>query len=149
MSSGSGGAQGVLDEPSPETLRTVYQEISDCVLLRRRGEAIETRLNLQDGALSQFADRPRGRLRGLADEIGAGWIIYNAVMAAWLFVACYGLLGIGGVLGMRRNIWVAPPAAALACVFVGVVALSLRKGSAKAPTARESVQKRNSSSNEG
>ena len=31
--------------------------------------------------------RDPGKLRGLADELGAGWIVYTAVLTSWLYVA--------------------------------------------------------------
>jgi hypothetical protein len=63
--------------------------VKDCVLLRGRAKKLETAMNIPP-KMSQFADRQRGDLGGLVDEIGAGWIIYPAVMAAWAFVATHG-----------------------------------------------------------
>jgi hypothetical protein len=59
--------------------------IQDCVLLRKRAERLEKRLGIQPGE-SQFR-RSAPRFFGLADEVGAGWIVYTAVLAAWLYVA--------------------------------------------------------------
>jgi hypothetical protein len=63
--------------------------VQDCVELRARAEALEHAMHIPDGA-SQFAGRDRGHLGGLVDEIGAGWVVYPAVMAAWAYVATYG-----------------------------------------------------------
>src|SRR5689334_6833492 len=54
--------------------------IEDCVLLRRRACEIERMLGvgIETG---QFGGRGPGKY-GFVDEIGAGWIVYNAVMAA-------------------------------------------------------------------
>src|SRR3954447_25488653 len=62
--------------------------IEDCILLRTRAQHIEAAhdlLALPEEA-SQFRGRGRGHLNGLVDEIGAGLIVYPAVMAAWLYV---------------------------------------------------------------
>jgi hypothetical protein len=59
--------------------------IEDCVKLRRHAEAIEHELGIREGE-SHF-HRKRGKLGGLADEIGAGWIVYTAVLISWLYVA--------------------------------------------------------------
>jgi hypothetical protein len=61
--------------------------IEDCVLLRARAEYMERHwLHVPDGC-GHYNDRVRGRLHGLVSEIGAGWVIYTAVMASWLYVA--------------------------------------------------------------
>jgi hypothetical protein len=61
--------------------------IEDCVLLRDRA-AYMARVWLEvPVAGSHYRDRKAGRLGGLVSEIGAGWVIYSAVMAAWLYVA--------------------------------------------------------------
>jgi hypothetical protein len=59
--------------------------IEDCVTLRTRAETIEEELGLPPEE-SHFR-RPKGRLRGFADEVGAGWIVYTAVLISWLYVA--------------------------------------------------------------
>jgi hypothetical protein len=75
--------------------------IQDCILLRRRGEKIEERLEL-DPRHSHFRQWPPAALRGLVNEIGAGWVIYTAVMTSWLYVAGSGINawddGRGGIL---------------------------------------------------
>jgi hypothetical protein len=63
--------------------------IEDCSVLRRRGEAIEMALGVQEPA-SQFR-RWYGGKRNVVDEIGAAWIVYVAVLAAWAFVVGAGV----------------------------------------------------------
>jgi hypothetical protein len=96
--------------------------IDDCVLLRRRAGEIERLLEVGI-EIGQFAGRGPGKF-GFVDEIGAGWIVYNAVMAAWLFVAGYGVVGTGGLLGHGANTWVAPFGGVLCGVFVCVLLAS-------------------------
>lgn len=61
--------------------------IEDCVLLRARAEYMERHwLGVPDHC-GHYNNRPDGRLRGLVSEIGAGWVIYTAVMGSWLYVA--------------------------------------------------------------
>jgi hypothetical protein len=63
--------------------------IEDCVMLRRRADNIERHWQVPERA-GHFIDRDPGRLGGLISEIGAGWVIYVAVMAGWLYVAGFG-----------------------------------------------------------
>jgi predicted ester cyclase len=60
--------------------------MSECLLLRERGAALECRLRLSPD-VARFRNNP-SRFVG---PQGAGPIVYLAVMAAWLFVALYGL----------------------------------------------------------
>jgi hypothetical protein len=91
--------------------------IEDCVTLRRRAEEIEGQLAIPT-VESHFC-RPRGKLGGLADEIGAGWIVYTAVLISWLYVAGTGF-DLDGRLGWHGWPWVL----AILYVFVLVLALS-------------------------
>jgi hypothetical protein len=59
--------------------------IEDCVMLRRRATKLEEELRIPPGA-GHFG-QGRGKLWGLADELGAGWIVYTAVLLSWLYVA--------------------------------------------------------------
>jgi hypothetical protein len=61
--------------------------IQDCVELRKRAGKIEAKLGLERGDLSPFRDWPKPRLLGLADEVGASWIVYTAVLSSWLYLA--------------------------------------------------------------
>jgi hypothetical protein len=62
--------------------------VQDCVLLRGRAAALEEKMDIPV-EMSQFRGRKRGMLGGLVDEIGAGLVVYPAVMAAWAFVATH------------------------------------------------------------
>jgi hypothetical protein len=68
--------------------------IEDCTALRRRAWNMEQRLGIPKD-LSQFGDWPGGK-RNLADEIGAAWIVYPAVLASWVFVAGAGFMSLTG-----------------------------------------------------
>jgi hypothetical protein len=114
--------------------------IQDCVLLRGRAAALEETLAIAVAG-SQFRDRPEAQLRGLANEVGAGWIVYTAVMTAWLFIAATGLFAFGGVLEAKRNLWLAPVAAVLACAYVLVLALSPPGRSLRAKGKRQAKSK--------
>ena len=61
--------------------------IEDCVLLRDRAAFIERVWFKVPTAGGHYSGRRPGRLGGMVSEIGAGWIIYSAVMASWLYVA--------------------------------------------------------------
>jgi hypothetical protein len=61
--------------------------IEDCVLLRDRADYMERVWLEVPTAGGHYRDRKPGRLGGVVSEIGVGWIIYSAVMAAWLYVA--------------------------------------------------------------
>jgi hypothetical protein len=65
--------------------------IEDCVSLRTRVLQLEKDLGIPID-VSRFGPHQRGapRGKGLADEIGAAWIVYPAVMTAWAYVAAYG-----------------------------------------------------------
>ena len=95
--------------------------IEDCILLRARAQHIEAAhvlLALPEEA-SQFRGRGRGHLDGLVDEIGAGLIVYPAVMAAWLFVAGRG----ASIDGQLPELW----APALALLYPVVVSVAWRR----------------------
>jgi hypothetical protein len=95
--------------------------IEDCILLRARAQHIEAAhdlLALPEEA-SQFRGRGRGHLNGLVDEIGAGLIVYPAVMAAWLYVAGRG----ANLDGHLSELW----ALALAPLYLGVVCVAWRR----------------------
>jgi hypothetical protein len=69
--------------------------IEDCTMLRSRAKSIEEQLGVPVDQ-TQFGSWPAGKL-GLVDEIGAGWIIYLAVLASWTYVAGTGFdKGSGG-----------------------------------------------------
>ena len=95
--------------------------IQDCTFLRKRAGAIEQQLKMHV-ATTQFNSRPAARFWGFADEIGAGWIVYGAVIAAWLFVAGYGVFGEGGLCGARRPGGLVAVGAAATLVFILMVA---------------------------
>jgi hypothetical protein len=61
--------------------------IEDCVLLRARAQYMERHWLQVPDRCGHYNDRVPGRLHGLVSEIGAGWVIYTAVMASWLYVA--------------------------------------------------------------
>jgi hypothetical protein len=61
--------------------------IQDCVELRKRASNIEARLSMRAENESLFRNPPKPRLLGLADEVGAGWIVYSTVLASWLYLA--------------------------------------------------------------
>ena len=61
--------------------------IQDCIELRRRSQEIEAALDVEREELSLFRDWPSPRVLRLADEVGAGWIVYTAVLASWLYLA--------------------------------------------------------------
>jgi hypothetical protein len=90
--------------------------IEDCVTLRKRAEGIEEQLGIPREE-SHFR-RPPGKLRGLADEIGAGWIVYTAILTSWLYVA-----GRGFDFN-RRLEWHAWPWL-LALLYLGVLCLAM------------------------
>jgi predicted ester cyclase len=60
--------------------------MKECLLLRERGENLERRLGLGPNVAQFQNNRP-----GFVGPQGAGPIVYFAVVAAWLFVAVYGL----------------------------------------------------------
>jgi hypothetical protein len=70
--------------------------IEDCVTLRKRAEEIEEQLHIPPEE-SHFR-RDRGKLGGLADEVGAGWIVYTAILLSWLYVA-------GAGFNVGKYIW--------------------------------------------
>jgi hypothetical protein len=90
--------------------------IEDCVTLRKRAEDIEVRLGISRRE-SHFR-RPPGKLWGLADEIGAGWIVYAAVLTSWLYVAGRGF-DLNRRLGWHGWPWL------LALLYLGVLWLAL------------------------
>ena len=61
--------------------------IEDCVMLRARAEFMEDRWLHVAPAGGHYRCRIPGRLHGLVSELGAGWIVYTAVMTSWLYVA--------------------------------------------------------------
>lgn len=61
---------------------------------KERAQNIERRLGIPED-VSQFGGWPGGK-RNLADEIGAAWIVYTAVLASWIFVAGAGLASLTG-----------------------------------------------------
>jgi hypothetical protein len=65
--------------------------IEDCTMLRERAKMMEKRLGVPADE-SQFGAWGPGK-RGLVDEIGAGWIVYTAVMFSWAGLTVYGFLG--------------------------------------------------------
>jgi hypothetical protein len=60
--------------------------MNECLVLRERGAALERRLGVRP-AVARFQDNRSG----FVGPQGAGPIVYYAVMAAWLFIALYGL----------------------------------------------------------
>jgi hypothetical protein len=70
--------------------------IEDCTVLRRHARDVEGLLQIP-GEAHQFDE---GSLEGgkwnLADEIGAAWIVYMAVVAGWCFVAILGVSSLSG-----------------------------------------------------
>jgi hypothetical protein len=89
--------------------------IQDCVLLREQAKRIEERLGILPEE-SHFAQKP-GKLGGLADELGAGWIVYTAVLLSWLYVAGRGF-EVGTWLG-EHWAWLLVP------LYVAVLGLAL------------------------
>lgn len=87
--------------------------IEDCTMLRQRGKRIEAELGV-DG---QFALWPPGK-RGVVDEIGAGWIVYTAVLASWVLVAAAGFHA-----GARYWLGYIPAA----IVYIGALVIAMRK----------------------
>jgi predicted enzyme related to lactoylglutathione lyase len=61
--------------------------IQDCIELRRRAQEIEAALGVKREELSLFRGWPPPRVLGLADEVGAGWIVYTAVLGSWIYLA--------------------------------------------------------------
>ena len=57
------------------------------MLLRARAQQMERDWLEVPDRCGHYNDRVPGRLHGLVSEIGAGWVIYTAVMASWLYVA--------------------------------------------------------------
>lgn len=56
--------------------------------------------------MAQYGDRPKGALGGFVGAEGASWIVYLAVMAAWLYVA-----------GEGNDFWADNPPEALIVLF--------------------------------
>jgi hypothetical protein len=92
--------------------------IQDCVELRRRAGLIEGRLGIVHEHHSPFHDWPDPRLASMADEVGAGWIVYTALLASWLFLAGRGLGIPDAVLG----------AALIVAYLAGLLAFQQRWG---------------------
>lgn len=63
--------------------------IQKCKSLIILGGKIESELKIE---LGQFRDRPR-RIAGFIGAETAGWVIYMAVLLAWLYVAWVGIRG--------------------------------------------------------
>ena len=63
--------------------------IQKCKSLIILGGKIESELKIK---LGQFRDRPR-RIAGFIGAETAGWVIYTAVLLAWLYVAWLGICG--------------------------------------------------------
>jgi predicted enzyme related to lactoylglutathione lyase len=61
--------------------------IQDCIELRRRAQEIEAVLDVEREDLSLFRAWPPPRVLRLADEVGASWIVYTAVLGSWLYLA--------------------------------------------------------------
>jgi hypothetical protein len=61
--------------------------IEDCVLLRGRAEYMERVWLKVPPEGGHFLGRQPGRLGDVVSEVGAGWVIYTAVMTSWLYVA--------------------------------------------------------------
>jgi predicted enzyme related to lactoylglutathione lyase len=61
--------------------------IQDCIELRRRAQEIEAVLDVEREDLSLFRGWPPPRVLRLADEVGASWIVYTAVLGSWLYLA--------------------------------------------------------------
>ena len=64
--------------------------IQKCKSLIILGGKIESELKIE---LGQFRDRPR-RIAGFIGAETAGWVIYMAVLLAWLYVAWVGICGL-------------------------------------------------------
>jgi len=61
--------------------------IQDCVELRKRAGKVECKLEIKSKHLTPFRDWPEPRILGLADEVGASWIVYTAVLCSWAYLA--------------------------------------------------------------
>jgi hypothetical protein len=81
--------------------------IEQCADLIKVGRALEEKMELPEGQFireDNYYHRQATRLRAFTNNlmgpVGAAWIIYPSVGAAWLFVAILGLVGsLAGVCG--------------------------------------------------
>lgn len=90
--------------------------IQQCRRLRCQAAILEERLEFPEKA-GPFRDRTHERLCGFVGAEGAGWIVYTAVMASWLYVA-----GSGVTLGeARHSLWTHGRGLALAGIYVVVL----------------------------
>jgi len=89
--------------------------IEDCTMLRDRARKIEETHGI-DPLHGHFMKWPPGRFDVL-DEVGAGWIVYTAVLAGWAFVAVRGF----AVLSDRERV------IAALCIFayLGLLAIAV------------------------
>jgi hypothetical protein len=63
--------------------------IQHCHALRRQAAGLETELEVPADC-GQFRDLTRSRMGGLVGVEAASWLVYTAVLMAWLYVAVYG-----------------------------------------------------------
>jgi hypothetical protein len=63
--------------------------IQHCHALRDQAAGLERELGVPVDC-GQFRDRTQSRLRGLVGVEGASWLVYTAVLMAWLYVAVHG-----------------------------------------------------------
>ena len=100
--------------------------IEDCSVLRRRGEAIEQVLGVHEEA-GQFGNWLGGK-GNVADEIGAAWIIYVAVLATWIFVAGAGVASFTGGFPQWAELVFGGVLGAVSVVVVVAALLPVKRG---------------------
>ena len=83
--------------------------IQQCHNLRDQAKLLENMLRFPEGT-APFRDRTDSRLAGVVGAEGAGWIVYTAVIASWLYVA-----------GSGTSIWDAGRGFTLAVIWLIVL----------------------------
>jgi hypothetical protein len=100
--------------------------MDECLLLRGRGTNLEKKLHLS-ADIARFLDNTPG----FVGPQGAGPIVYFAVIAAWLFVAVYGLSSVHGFSRLRPPLEVVLGAVIVAAYLIALLIAAIRRGSMK------------------
>lgn len=104
--------------------------IRECVQLRCQAMVLEEQLGFNPQA-APFRNRAREAYWGIVGAEGAGWIIYTAVMASWLYVA-----GSQIALDDEMTLWEDGRGLALAGIYLVVLAIKAYRMRADAKNGR-------------
>jgi quinol monooxygenase YgiN len=79
------------------------RQVRECVQLRLQGAVLEDDLGVPDHC-GPFRDNPSYGLRGLVTAEYAGWVVYGAVIASWLYIGLSE--GSDGPVAMTSPQWI-------------------------------------------